>query len=84
MYRESKGCVHVPKRYLDNLFKPVDGMTTCPQAALSSGQGPVYQPSLAMVMHRPYLRIQVLNGQIRGASMPPGIDRKPAKVRKPE
>ena len=84
MYRESKACVHVPKSYLDNLSKPVDEMTTCPQVALSSGEEPVYLPSLAMVMHRACLRIQLLNDQIRGASMPPGIDRKSAEVRKPE
>jgi hypothetical protein len=67
MYRQSKACAHVTTTPLDNLSKPVDQLTSCPQEGLSSGKRLPYQPGLTVVMHRPYSRYQVPNGQIRGA-----------------
>ncbi|WP_236422798.1 hypothetical protein, partial [Pseudomonas syringae] len=45
VYRDSKVCVHVGMRGLDNRLEPVDKIATCPQGDLSSGLHPAYPPS---------------------------------------
>ena len=52
MYRDSKPCVHVPMRALDNRFKPVDERGGYPRRGLYPVLEPCYQLPLVAVIHR--------------------------------